>query len=108
MSQREDHLLIQDILEHARLAIDLAEGRCREDLESDRAFRAASERFIEIVGEAAARISNQTKKRYPDIPWQQIVGTRNYLAHGYSQIDLDILWNILTIHLPNLVDELGS
>ncbi len=106
MSQREDVLLLRDMLEHARLARDAAKGKSRSDLDSDRVFRAACERFVEIVGEAASNVSVAFRSGNEDIPWHKIVGTRNILVHGYLQIDLDILWDIVEIDIPRLIERL--
>ena len=106
MSQLDDSLLLRDMLEHARLACDTAEGKSSSDLDSDRVFRAACERFIEIVGEAASKVSDGYRENHSDIPWSKIVGTRNILAHGYMQIDLAILWDIIEVDLPNLIQQL--
>ena len=106
MLRRDDALLLQDMLEHARLACNAAKGRGRADLDVDRVFRAACERFVEIVGEVASNVSDDFQKAHPDIPWRKIVGTRNILAHGYAQIDLDILWDIIEIDLPDLIAKL--
>ena len=106
MSQRDDSLLLRDMLEHAGLAHVAARGLSRGDLENDRVFRAACERFIEIIGEAASNVSTDFKNARPAIPWRKIVGTRNILTHGYAQIDLDILWDIIEIDLPGLIAKL--
>jgi uncharacterized protein with HEPN domain len=106
MSRRDDALLLRDMLEHTRLACNAATGRGRVDLDADRVFRAACERFVEVVGEAASNVSDEFQKAHPDIPWRKIVGTRNILAHGYAQIDLDILWDIIEIDLPDLIPKL--
>ncbi len=106
MSRRDDLLLLADMLEHALLAHDAARGRSRAHLDTDRVFRGACERFIEIVGEAAAKVSSDFKAAHPQIPWRKIIGTRNVLIHGYAQIDLDILWDILEIELPDLIATL--
>ncbi len=106
MSQRDDVLLLRDMLEHACLARDAAKGKSRSDLDSDRIFRAACERFVEIVGEAASNVSVVFRESHADIPWHKIAGTRNILAHGYLQIDLDILWDIVEIDIPRLIERL--
>ena len=106
MSRRDDLLLLRDMLEHARLARAAARGRSRADLDADRVFRAACERFVEILGEAAAGVSDEFRSARPHIPWRKIVGTRNLLAHGYASIDLDILWDIIQVNLPDLIEVL--
>lgn len=104
----DDKARLQDMLDHARLARNAAVGRTRSSLDSDPVFRAACERFVEIIGEAASRVSDATREAHPDVPWRQIVGTRNILIHGYMTIDLDILWNIIESELAVLVEKLES
>jgi uncharacterized protein with HEPN domain len=69
-------------------------------------FHLAMTRLLEIVGEAAGRVSQATRDQQPQIAWPQIVGLRNRLIHGYDQVDCDILWLIVRDDLPPLVDEL--
>lgn len=64
--------------------------------------------LLQIVGEAASRISPAQCAAHPQIPWAQIVALRNRLVHGYDAIDLDLLWQILTADLPTLIGELRS
>ena len=59
------------------------------------------------MGEAANRVTNDTRQQHPDIPWTQIISLRNRLIHGYDAIDLDILWKILKEDLPVLIDRLA-
>lgn len=106
MSRHEDSTLLRDMLEHACLARDAARDRSRSDLDADRVFRAACERLVEIIGEAASHVTDEMQNAHPEIPWRKMVGTRNILIHGYARIDLDILWNILEIDLPDLVGKL--
>jgi uncharacterized protein with HEPN domain len=61
---------------------------------------------IEIIGEAASRMSADTKANLVDIPWQDIIGMRNRLVHAYFDIDLDILWQTIETELPKLVASL--
>ncbi len=103
MSRRDDNTLLRDMLDCARLAATAAAGRRRTDLDSDPVFRAALERFIEIIGEAAGRIGAQRRTRMADVPWPDIVGMRNRLVHGYAQIDHDILWRVIHDDLPRLI-----
>lgn len=106
MLQHDDAHLLWDMLGHARLARRAAQARSRDDLDSDRMFQAACKRFIVGVGEAASNVSGAFKEARPEIPWRQIVGTHNILVHGYAQIDLDILWDIIEVNLPELIERL--
>jgi uncharacterized protein with HEPN domain len=94
------------MLDHAREAMVLAQGKTRADLDSDRLLELALVRLLEIVGEAANRVPQGVRATCPDIPWPQIVALRNRLIHGYNAIDLDILWQIVAQDLPPLVAAL--
>lgn len=94
------------MLDHAREAVELARGRSREDLDRDRLLNLALVRLLEIVGEAAARVSRGERTRHPEIPWPEIVSLRNRLIHGYDQVDFDILWQVVVGDLPKLVQAL--
>jgi len=94
------------MLEHAREAIQLVEGRTLQDLDRDRLLSLALVRLLEIVGEAAAKVSPEGRTRYPAIPWSEVVSLRNRLIHGYDSVDLDILWRIVESDLPVLVRSL--
>ena len=61
-----------------------------------------------LIGEAASNVPKTFKDDHPHIPWSLIVGARNRFIHGYWRIDNDIVWNIVTIHVPRLLDELGK
>lgn len=84
----------------------MARGRRRSDLDSDRQFNLALVRLLEIAGEAANRVPEQERARIKGIPWPQIVSLRNRLIHGYDEVDFDILWQIVTRDLPNLIEAL--
>lgn len=106
MSRRDDLVPLRHMLDHAREAIETARGRSRADLDSDRMLMHTSVRLVEVIGEAARRVSAQARAAHPEIPWDDIIGTRDRLIHGYDQVDLDILWDILELNLPPLVEQL--
>ena len=93
--------------DHAREVIDLMRGRTRDDLDTDRLLSLGVVRLLEIVGEAAARVPDEERARWPAVPWVSIVGLRNRLIHGYDDVDYDIVWEIVTTDLPKLVTELA-
>ncbi len=84
----------------------MAAARTRADLDSDRQLNLALVRLLEIVGEAAARVSAEAQGRCPQIAWAEISGLRNRLIHGYDDVDFDILWQILKKDLPILTGHL--
>lgn len=64
--------------------------------------------LIMIVGEAAARVSEETRLAYPDIAWRPIIGMRNHLVHAYFDVDLDIIWNTVVNRIPELLETLAA
>ena len=103
MTPDKDPIRLRHMRDAAREAIDLTRDKVRADLDRDRLLNLALVRLMEIVGEAAARISADYRTDHPEIPWPLIVGLRNRLIHGYDSVDFDILWAILTVDLPPLV-----
>jgi len=106
MTRRDDPTSLRHMFDHAREAVHMAAGRGRNDLKQDRMLELALVRLVEIVGEAAARVSNDGRQRYGAIPWPEVRGLRNRLVHGYDTVDLDILWDIIHDDLPPLIVEL--
>ncbi|MDO8632389.1 MAG: DUF86 domain-containing protein [Phycisphaerales bacterium] len=94
------------MLDHARETMEMARGRRREELDTNRTLNLSLIRLLEIVGEAAARVGETTRRRYSGIQWSQIVGLRNRLIHGYDEVDFDVLWKIVTEDVPTLITEL--
>lgn len=88
MSRPRDIERIQHMLDHAIEAHALAKGHSRADLESDRLLNLALVRLLEIVGEAAGRVSDETRTAFPEVPWRQIADLRNRLIHGYDDVTL--------------------
>lgn len=106
MSMRKDRVSMLDMLLHAREAVDLLGNRDRAALGGDRVLQLALTRLVEVVGEAANRVSSEGQQEHPDIPWPQIIGMRNRLIHGYDVIDYDLLWDTVTNDLPPLIEAL--
>jgi len=83
-------------IERATSAVDLAGFLGNEDLQ------AAVERYVEVIGEAAGKLSQHTRDLAPDVPWSQVIGARNVIVHGYAEIEPDRIWDIVKSHLPSL------
>lgn len=94
------------MLDAAREAIAFASGETLASLGRDRKLALAIIKDVEIIGEAASKVSQRTRERHPDIPWQPIIAMRNRLIHGYFDIDFDQVWSAVTEDLPPLIAEL--
>jgi len=108
MSKQDDHVSMRHMLDYACEAVEMTRGRKRSDLDVDRMLQLALTRLVEIVGEAATRVSMEAREEHPGIAWVQIIGLRNRLVHGYDAVDLDILWDIIQDDMPPLIAELES
>jgi len=104
--QPSDKPRLRHMLEAARQALSFISGRKRPDLDEDRMLTFAVLRCLEIVGEAAAKVSSDTRTRYGAIPWTDTVGMRNWLIHAYFDINLDRIWDTVTDDIPALITEL--
>jgi uncharacterized protein with HEPN domain len=108
MPNRNRYLPFHHMLDHAREAVTLVRGKSRADVDDDRLLELALVRLLEVIGEAASRVPDEDRTRYPGIPWPQIVGLRNRLIHGYDAVDMDILWQIIEYDLPPLIAALET
>lgn len=108
MSPKSDAIRLRHMIDAARKAIDFCKSAQRRDLDRDEKLTLALVRLVEIIGEAATKVSSEVKKRHPAIPWNDIIGTRNKLIHGYDDVNLDILWQIVSVDLPSLMDDLHT
>lgn len=106
MTRHDDSVTIQQMLDHAREAIAMIDGKERADLAAERMLELALIRLVEIVGEAASRVSLEGKQQLPSIPWREVIDMRNRLIHGYDSVDLAVLWDTIEIDLPSLLSEL--
>ena len=102
----DDLTRLRHMYDAASEALSFAESENRGRLDTDRKLVLALTKCVEIIGEAASKITNETKSRHSDIPWVVIVGMRHHLVHGYYDIDLDRVWNTIVHDLPPLVDAL--
>jgi uncharacterized protein with HEPN domain len=106
MSKSEDIVRLQHMLDAARKATELTEKCQCSDMDKDETLALAVVRLLEILGEAAKNVSKEYRRNYPAIPWSQIAGTRDRLIHGYFDVDIDIVWKIISTDLPPLISQL--
>jgi uncharacterized protein with HEPN domain len=101
-----DVIRLRHMLDAAREALSFAAGRKREDLDTDRGLSLILVREVEVIGEAASRVSQETRDQLAQIPWRAIIGMRNRLIHRYNDINPSILWYTVQTSIPELIKEL--
>lgn len=101
--RKDDEIRLRHMLDAAREAQSFIAGKPRLALDTDRKLALALVKDMEIIGEAASRVSEQSRAEYPAIPWPDIINMRNRLIHAYFDIDLDIVWDTVTKDLPPFI-----
>ncbi len=105
MSRHDDAARLRHMLDAAKKALALTAGKTRHEIEGDEIGQLALARLLEIVGEAAGKVSTHFQQQHPEIPWPAMGGLRNRLAHAYFDVDLDVLLDIVANDLPVLVRQ---
>ncbi|MHB0877441.1 MAG: HepT-like ribonuclease domain-containing protein [Anaerolineae bacterium] len=110
MSHDRQHLL--DILSAAKLARTYVRDKSRDDFLADTQCQDAVVRRLEIIGEAARRVSSEARASLPELPWHAMIGMRNLMIHEYDEVDLEVVWATVQNRLPALIgaleDSLGA
>lgn len=104
----EDLIRIRHMLDAVNEALAFTKGKNRDDLDKDRMLTLAIIKELEIIGEAASKITPELKAMHSNIPWLDIVGMRNRLTHGYFDIDLDRVWDTVLVDLEPLCASLEN
>jgi uncharacterized protein with HEPN domain len=93
---------VEDILDGMNKAEELLEGVIYSQFESDFRINFAVVRALEIIGEATKRLPEELRQRYPDIPWKGMAGMRDRIIHGYDNVDLQIVWDVVKRDIPEI------
>lgn len=101
---QRDQVYLLDILESAKLALSYAGDKDSEAFFKDIQSQDSVIRRLEIIGEAARRISEETKTAYPNLPWSDMIGMRNIMIHEYDDVDLSMVLETVKKDLPQLVE----
>lgn len=99
---------LRHIVEAAHEVADYVHGVTQVEFARQRTLQHSTVRCIEIIGEAASRLSPELRDSTPDIPWQDMVGMRNRLIHAYFDIDLDLVWQTATVELPAIIPRVEA
>jgi uncharacterized protein with HEPN domain len=93
------------MLDTANKAIEFVQGLTREDFDNNELLRLSLTHLLQVIGEAARRVSPDFRATYPQIDWKAIVGMRSKVVHDYLNVDEDIVWDTVINELPSLVEE---
>lgn len=108
MSERADGDWLRDIQEAVRRIRMYTEAMMYDRFLADVKTQDAVIRNLEIIGEATKSLSSELRSQYPDVPWKGMAGVRDRLIHRYFGVNLDIVWDIVTVELPALESRVGT
>jgi uncharacterized protein with HEPN domain len=101
--RKDDLIRIRHMVEAAQEAMSFIKDRKRSDLDTNRMLVLSLVKSREIMGEAASKVTQESRDSHPEIPWLNIIGMKNRLIHVYFDIDLDRVWNTITDDLPPVI-----
>jgi uncharacterized protein with HEPN domain len=104
--EKGDAAHLWDMLDAALAVRDFTTGRTFHDYQHDRMLRRAVERSVEIIGEAAGRVSESLKAAHPEIPWRRVIAQRHVIAHEYGELEDELIWRVAAHHVPELISAL--
>lgn len=98
-----DALYLEHMLGNARKIAARTVGLTRQRYDADEDLQIVFTHLVQVIGEAASRVSADMRQAHPEVPWQKIIGMRYRLVHDYLHVDLDILWTVVTERIPELI-----
>ena len=106
MSEHDDMVYLGHMLDMAQKTLGLVRGKDREDYDRDESLRLALAHLLQVIGEAARRVSREFWQSHPDIPSKAIIGMRHKVVHDYMDVDEDVVWDTVIEELTPLVEQL--
>jgi len=108
MNAEPDRLRLRHMRDACEKILAFTRGLAQVDFQADEKLQLAVVRLLEIAGEAASSLSEAFKNEHQEIPWSQITATRNRLIHGYFDVDLNVVWKIVSEDVPALAQHLQT
>ncbi len=105
---KDDSVYFEHMLDTARKAHTRSQQIDKTRFQADEDVQLALAHLVQILGEAASRVSPQGREAHPEVPWREITGTRNKIVHDYLGVDYDVVWEIVTGDLPPLIGVLQN
>jgi len=103
---KDDVVYMGHMLDYARKVVAKTKRIDEADWTGDEDLQIIVVHLIQIIGEAARHVSEETKSKYLDIPWVELLGMRNRIVHNYVNIRLKIIWDVARFEIPKLVNVL--
>lgn len=104
--EKDDLVYVGHMLDTANKALELARGCSRQEFEDDETLVLALTHLLQVIGEAARRVSKPFADQAPTVPWRAIIGMRHKVVHDYLFVDRDIVWAVVSADLAPLAAEL--
>jgi uncharacterized protein with HEPN domain len=106
MTPRDELTTRAEMIDASERAMEYAAGTTLETLPFDRMRSDAILRVLGVLGEAGGRVSQETRQRFPLLPWREMKGMRNVLIHRYDRVAWQIVWDTVTVHIPAMMSAL--
>ena len=103
---RDDETTLDYMIKAAINSQQIATGRSRDDFDKDMVIRFALIYSVQTIGECASKMSLTVRQSNPQIPWRNMIGMRNILVHSFFAIDHSVFWNVVTVEIPELLENL--
>ena len=106
MSLDEDAVYLGHMKDMTHRAVDAIRNKKHKDFDADDILRLGLAHLVQVIGEAARKVSPEFQEEHSEIPWRQIIGMRHRIVHDYMRVDEDILWEVVKNDLPKLLSLL--
>ena len=101
--EHDDAIYVGHMLDMTRRAVKAIETKSRANYDEDDILRLVLTHLVQVIGEAARKVSPKFQGEHPEIAWRRIIGMRHRIVHDYMRVDEDILWQVVTKDLPELL-----
>ncbi len=106
--RKDDTVYLRHILDSIQQIEEYLRDVSKEQFMERRLLQDGVVRQLEIIGEASRNLSEETREKHPEVPWQQIIGMRNRIIHEYFDVDLEIVWEVVEKDLPDLKAQIQT
>jgi uncharacterized protein with HEPN domain len=103
---KDEWVYVGHMLDMSQQALEISNNKNKEEYDNDITLRLALTHLVQVIGEAAQRVSNPFRDAHPEVPWREIIGMRHRIVHDYLNVDEEVVWQVVQDDLPPLVETL--